>query len=265
MSPAPALRLTTIGTGTASPSPVRVNAGHLVQGGDVRLLMDCGSGVAHRMACLGLDWLLVTHIALTHFHLDHILDLPTLFYAWRFGALPPREAPVTVIGPPGTEGLLERFDVLIGGAPKLHELGFSVTALEIMPEDGAVDIGGGITLETHKVPHTAESVAYSISRAGRRIVYTGDTGPDDALSHWAAGSDVLLAECSLPESLAIPTHLTPERCGALAAIANPGQLVLTHFFPPVEEAPVNEIVARHFDGSCLMASDGWTIALEEKP
>ena len=256
------MRLTTVGTGTASPSPMRVNAGHLIEAGDVRLLLDCGSGVAHRMASLGLDWLGITHIGLTHFHLDHILDLPTLFYAWRFGILPPREEPVVVIGPPGTAALLDRFDDLIGGAPKLQTLGFSVTVHEIVDRT-PFDIGSGLSIETLKVPHTAESVAYSVSRGGRRIVYTGDTGPDEGLARWAAGSDILLAECSLPESLAIPTHLTPERCGALAAAAKPERLVLTHFFPPAEEAPVTEIVARQFDGSCVLASDGWSIELEE--
>ncbi len=258
------MRLTTIGTGTASPSARRVNAGHLIEAGDVRLLLDCGSGVAHRMASLGLDWLGVTHIALTHFHLDHILDLPTLFYAWRYGTLPPREQPITVIGPPGTAALLDRFDDLIGGAPKLQALGFPVTVREMAAEGVPLDIGSGISVDALKVPHTAESVAYSISRGSTRIVYTGDTGPDEELARWAAGCNVLLAECSLPELLAIPTHLTPERCGALAAAAKPEHLVLTHFFPPAEEAPVREIVSRQFDGRCVMAFDGWTIELEEK-
>ena len=87
------MRLTTIGTGTAAPSAARVNAGHLVEAGDVRLLLDCGSGVAHRMEGLGLDWRGITHVALTHFHADHTSDLATLFVAWRWGQLPPRSAP----------------------------------------------------------------------------------------------------------------------------------------------------------------------------
>jgi ribonuclease BN (tRNA processing enzyme) len=258
------MRLTTIGTGTASPSPARVNAGHLVEAGSVRLLMDCGSGVAHRMATLGLDWLGVTHIALTHFHLDHILDLPTLFYAWRYGTLPPRTAPITVLGPPGTLSLMERFESLIGDAPKLRTLGFSVEIVELTESAAPVDIGDGLALQIRRVPHTAESIAYSVTHAGRRLVYTGDTGPDAGLGAWAAGCDVLLAECSLPDSLAIPTHLTPERCGVLAAQAAPGCLVLTHFFPPAEEAPVKEIVARSFGGPVVLATDGWSTMVETR-
>ena len=102
------MRLTTIGTGTAAPSPTRVQAGHLVEAGDVRLLLDCGSGVVARMAELGLRWQDVTHVALTHFHADHITDLVNLVVAWRYGQLPPRSAPATLLGPPGTAALVER-------------------------------------------------------------------------------------------------------------------------------------------------------------
>jgi ribonuclease BN (tRNA processing enzyme) len=255
------MRLTTVGTGTAAPSARRVNAGHLLETGDVRLLLDCGSGVAHRMAGLGLDWLRVTHIALTHFHLDHILDLPTLFYAWRYGVLEPRRAPVTLIGPPGVAALLDRFDALIGAAPRLTTLGFEVHVLEMEPGGAALRLPGGAELSAVKVPHTGESVAYSVRQHGRRVVYTGDTGPDQALGEWAAGCDLLLAECSLPAALAVPAHLTPETCGALAAAAQPARLVLTHFFPPVEEVPVHEIVAAQYGGECILAHDGWSIEI----
>ena len=45
----------------------------------------------------------------------------------------------------------------------------------------------GVTLEAHKVPHTAESVAYSVERGDARLVYTGDTGFDTAVAEWARG------------------------------------------------------------------------------
>ncbi|MGI9077569.1 MAG: MBL fold metallo-hydrolase, partial [Gemmatimonadaceae bacterium] len=70
------MRLTTIGTGTVSPSPTRVCAGVLIEFGTVRLLLDCGPGITHRMATLGIDWMGITHIAVTHFHPDHIADIP---------------------------------------------------------------------------------------------------------------------------------------------------------------------------------------------
>jgi ribonuclease BN (tRNA processing enzyme) len=249
------VRLTTVGTGTAAPSPTRVSAGHLVEAGPVRLLLDCGSGVAHRMAALGLDWSGITHVALTHFHADHTSDLATLVVAWRHGQLPPRSEPLVVIGPPGTRALLERMAAALWAS--LLAPGYPVEVRELEP-GGRLELADGVALEAQKVPHTDESVAYSVEQGGRRLVYTGDTAPDAALGAWAAGCDVLLAECSLPAEMAVEGHLTPESVGDLAAAARPALLALTHLYPPAERVDVRALVAARFDGRVVIAHDGWS-------
>jgi ribonuclease BN (tRNA processing enzyme) len=248
------MRLTTLGTGTIALSPSRACAGYLVEAGEVRLLLDCGSGVARRLAELALPWPDVTHVALSHFHIDHHGDLPTLLFAWRYGILPARSAPLTVIGPPGTADLMARLAAAYGSW--VLDPGFPVTVTEIAP-GSPVALGPGASLESFKVPHTGESVAYSVTAGTRRLVYTGDTGFAPALAEWARGCDVLLCECSLPEAMAIPEHLTPEQCGALAESAGPGRLVLTHLYPPVEDVNLSAAVAARYSGPVTVARDGW--------
>lgn len=254
------MKLTTLGTGTAAPSAERVCSGHLIETPDVRLLLDCGSGVVFRMAQASIDWMAITHVALTHFHADHTTDLATLLFAWRYGAIPWRAAPIVILGPLGTIDLVARLDAAFGGA--FMTLGYEVRIEEVQ-EGTPIALSADVRLRSQKVPHTAESVAYSIETGGRRIVYTGDTGPDDALGVWATGCDVLLAECSLPQSMAMATHLTPEGCGALAAGAAPERLVLTHFYPPVELVDIRAIVAERYAGAVTLARDGWSIELED--
>jgi len=254
------MRLTTIGTGTISFTPQRVCAGHLVESGAVRLLLDCGSGVVHRMAERGLDWWNITHVALTHFHIDHHADLPSLLFAWRYARIPRREAPVEIIGPPGTAALLARLAEAHG--PWVTAPEFPVVVRELPPGE-ALGLGDGVALEARKVPHTEESVAYSIGRGSRRIVYTGDTGVDPTLGGWAAGCDVLLCECSLPDAMAIPSHLTPRQAGDLAAAAQPGLLVLTHLYPPLETVDVRAEVAERYAGRVAIATDGWATEIED--
>lgn len=248
------MRLTTIGTGTAAPHPSRVASAHLVDAGEVHLLLDCGSGAVHRMAELGIAWQDITHVAFTHFHADHISDWPLLIMGWKWGQLPPRSAPVTVYGPPGLGTLLERMATVYGEWVLVP--GFPLTVREIQPDE-VVRLPGNVTLEALPVPHTAESVAYCISEDTRRLVYTGDTGVSEALGDWARDCDVLLAECSLPDALAIATHLTPRQVGELAARARARQLVLTHFYAPVELVDIREQVGAAYAGPIVLATDGW--------
>jgi ribonuclease BN (tRNA processing enzyme) len=210
------------------------------------------------MASLALPWRDITHVALTHFHADHTTDLATLLFAWRYGQLPPRSTPATLIGPVGTGALLQR-----------HAQAFGPGLLEANPSLGVVEVesGGQVALDSEsrlqalKVPHTDESVAYSVEVNGRRIVVTGDTGFSPELGAWAAGADVLLCECSLPDSLALPTHLTPRECGALAARARPRLLALTHFYPPVEDVDPLAQIRESFDGPAVLCFDGWEHSL----
>jgi ribonuclease BN (tRNA processing enzyme) len=64
--------------------------------------------------------------------------------------------------------------------------------------------------------------------------------------------------------MAITTHLTPTQCGALGAAAEPGVLALTHFYPPVEAVDIRGEVATRFGGRVVLATDGWSLDLEER-
>jgi ribonuclease BN (tRNA processing enzyme) len=252
------MRLTTIGTGTTSPHPARVCSSQLVESGPVRLLLDCGFGAVHRMATLRIDWQTITHIALTHFHADHVGDLPLLVMAWRWGQLPPRAEPVTLYGPPGTGAFMEKMAAVYGGW--LLNPGFPFTVRELAVDE-VVRFSETLRLTMHPVPHTPESVAYCIDEGGRRIVYTGDTSFDEAIGEWAADCDLLLTECSLPDNMAVKEHLTPSQAGALAAAVKAKRLVLTHFYPPVENVDIEAEVLAHYAGPVLLATDGWSIEL----
>lgn len=253
------MRLTVLGTGTIAFSPSRSCAGYYVEAGDARLLMDCGPGTTRRLAELGVPWQELTHVALTHFHIDHHADLPALIFAMRYGMLPARSAPLEVIGPEGTKGLLERLSAAYG--EWLLAPGFPLNVTELAP-GSSFDLSG-TRLDCVKVPHTAESVAYSITEGARRLVYSGDTGFDPAFAEWAKGCDLLVLECSLPQTMAIVEHLTPEQCGELAKLAAPGLLVLTHLYPPVETVDIAAVVGARYAGAITVAQDGWRTEVKD--
>ncbi len=248
------MRLTVVGSGTVAPSAARTAAAYWVEAGAARVLLDCGAGTMHRLAQQGIPWAEATHVAITHFHLDHWGELPMFLYAGRYGTLPPRRAPLVLIGP---AGIRTRLLVLAGALGDwVTDPGYPLEVWEIVPGTPQ-ELVPGVMLEARRTPtHTAESLAYSLRADGARLVYTGDTGPDEALARWAAGCDLLLAECSLPDGKGISIHLTPSQAGALARSAGARRLVLTHFYPQIEGTDPAATARRVFPGDVTAATDG---------
>jgi ribonuclease BN (tRNA processing enzyme) len=247
------VELVTVGTGTVAPSAERTCACHWVAHGDLRLLFDCGAGALHRLARAGLPWERVTHVVLSHFHPDHYGELPMLVYALKYATVPPRREPLVVLGPPGVVRLIKA--LAEGFGPWLLDPGFPIAVLDVRHGE-PFPLGPDATLELCPVPHTPESAAIALTTPDGRLVYTGDTGPSPDLARWASGCDLLLAECSLPEAMALDTHLTPERAGELARDARAKQLVLTHFYPPVETSDPAALAASRYAGPVTVARDG---------
>lgn len=245
--------LTVLGSGTVAPTGQRTAAAHWLEAGTVRLLLDCGAGMLHRAAQFRIPWTETTHVAITHFHIDHWGELPFFLFALRWGTEPARTKPLTVLGPSGLRSRL----VLLGGAygDWVTVPEYLLEVVELQPGE-RYPLGSDVELEAWKTPHTRESLAYGIRSHGRRLVYTGDTGYCDDLAAWAEDCDLLLAECSLPDQKGIDLHLTPSRVAALARVARARRLVLTHFYPVFGTADPASEVAKGFEGDIVAAKDG---------
>jgi len=245
--------LVTVGTGTVVPHASRSSPAHWIEAGPARLLMDCGAGTIHALARCGLPWQTITHVAISHYHTDHIGELPALLFAMQYGTDTPRAAPLVILGPAGVRARLERLAAAFG--PWVTDPTWPLTIEEVRPGPEHA-LAGGVTLTAHRTPHTEESLAFAVAAAGARLVYTGDTGASGELADWARGCDLLLAECSLPEDRALAMHLTPRQAGALAARAEAKRLVLTHLYPSVEAVDIRAEVAAVYGGPVAIARDG---------
>ena len=247
------MRLVVLGSGTVAPSADRTSAAYWITAADTKLLLECGAGTMHRAAQFSVPWHQATHVALSHFHMDHWGELPAFIFALRWGIEPPRSEPMTLIGPPG---LTDRLRLLAGALGNwLLEPGFPLGIVEIVPGAG-IPLSGDVTLEAYRTLHTEHSLAFAVRDGEARLVYTGDTGPDEGLASWALGCDLLLAECSLPDDRAVDVHLTPKRAGQLALRARAGELVLTHFYPVFGGLDPAAVAGTVFGGPTTAARDG---------
>ena len=247
------MELVVIGSGTAAPTADRTAPAHWVASDDIRILFDCGAGTLHRATGLGIPWPEVTHVALTHFHMDHWGELPALLFALRWGIEPARSEPLEIIGPPSLSARLTALTHALGDW--VLDPGFPLTVTEITP-GSLLTLREGVTLEAFKTPHTEHSVAYAVRDKDAFLVYTGDTGPSTELAAWARGCDLMLAECSLPDDRVLDVHLTPSSAGELARTAGAQRLVLTHFYPVFGDSDPGVIAARAFGAPVDVAYDG---------
>lgn len=247
------MELVTLGTGTVAPSAERTAACHWVECRDLHVLLDCGAGSLHRLAKFALPWQRISHVVLSHFHPDHYGELPMLVYALKYTAVPARREPLVILGPPGVVRLVKA--LAEGFGSWLLDPGFPLAVLDVKHGE-PFPLGADVSLELCHVPHTPESAAISLVAPEGRLVYTGDTGPSAELEQWAADCDLLLAECSLPQSMAMDIHLTPEWAGEMAARARAKRLVLTHFYPPVETSDPAALASTRFRGPVTAARDG---------
>jgi ribonuclease BN (tRNA processing enzyme) len=128
---------------------------------------------------------------------------------------------------------------------------------------------GEYKITPYGVTHTVPSVGYLVENGkGRRLFYTGDTGPTNATWEKIGKRkiDCLIIDVSFPnsmEELAIRTgHLTPGLLRAeLAKMAlPPGRVLITHPKPRYRRTIEAEIRRMKFDGMRLLR-DGETVSV----
>jgi len=121
-------------------------------------------------------------------------------------------------------------------------------------EGETVELDDGTVVEPDQVVGPA--------RRGRRVVYTGDTGPTDSVVDAAAQADLLVHDATFAESevdRARETgHATAREAGEIAQQAGVRRLALTHVSPRYAgDASVLAAEAREaFDGDVVLARDG---------
>jgi ribonuclease BN (tRNA processing enzyme) len=270
-------------------------ANALVVGGVVYLI-DSGDGVLRQLEAARLRLGQVRAIFITHHHLDHTAGLmPLLGIRWMTNTT----TPLKVQGPPGMKAIAQGFQLamqpaLAAGTPgKIMDPLHNVEVQEIVPgapvyQDDHIKVTAAEN--THFRSAVADpakkpvSYAYRIETRSGVVVFTGDTGPSDAVTELARGADLLVSEVInpdatiavvrrsspnvAPQALAnIRAHLTddhiaPEDIGRMATKAGVRRVVLTHLAPGLDSETPAEAdalyaagVRKFFSGPVDVASD----------
>jgi ribonuclease BN (tRNA processing enzyme) len=292
-SSCPALRWTTLGTaGGPVPTEDRAEPSNLLDAGGQAILVDTGDGTANQLAVIGRDVGEVRSIFLSHLHWDHVGGLGAVIGLRWMNTYP---GTLTIHGPPGTRQLV---DGIIASLRPSQRVGFGTGARVADPADSVrvVELSGGDTLtlgdlairtltNSHFDGDLASigtvALSYRFALGGRSITYTGDTGPSDAVTELAQGTDMLVSEvialdpliaeivrrrpdmtaetrANMRQHLATH-HVDAAEVGRMAARANARHLVMTHFAIPGplrrNEAYLRDGARQHYSGPIDLARD----------
>jgi ribonuclease BN (tRNA processing enzyme) len=295
-----ATKLVTLGTRSGPlPTVGRAQSSNVLIVNGALYVIDTGEGVTRRLTRAGIKIGDIGNIFITHDHDDHTSGLaPLMSVEYELN----RNQPVNIYGPPGTKALVD-------GA-----LQYLRVNSEIRISDGTRDIpiakifsghdagvgtiykDANVTVKAVENTHfhfpkgspgfgKYKSYAYRFETPDRSIVFTGDTGPSDAVAELAKGADMLVSEVSYmstDEAKAqrvrngvwdkmtreeqegflrhmTQEHLTPAEVGKLAAKAAVKTVILTHIAnsgdPKDEYRRYGDEVKKYFSGSVLIAKD----------
>ena len=211
---------------------------------DQDILIDAGTGVGDLSLA---ELTLIDHIFVTHSHLDHVNSVA--FFLDSVGALRPKPVTVYATGPT-IETLKKHFfnwDICpdFTQIPTPDQPWLRYQEVEV----GKVIVLGGRKITVLPAVHTVPAVGYQLDSGKGSLVFTGDTGPNDAL--WTVVNRIenlkfLIIETSFSDKdrqlAELSKHLCPSTLAEeLAKLERPADIYITHLKPSEIELTMQEI------------------------
>ena len=247
------MRITVLGKSPAWQDADGACSGYLVQGGGRTVLLDCGPGVFAKLRTR-VPYEQVDAVVISHLHADHVMDLVPFASGIRYrpweGA-PPRPK---LYAPPGAPEAFAR--LCEGGSMSADHIEL---AFDLQLYDPAAPLAiGGLDVRFQPVPHYIPANAVEFAEAGARFTFGADCGPSEALTRFAADTDLMMVEATLlePEPPEDRGHLTPFEAGEHAERARAKRLVLTHFAAEAGADWVCSEASRAYGGPVTAADEG---------
>lgn len=277
----PAMQLIVLGSGGPRATGRGETSYIVLIAGVPRILVDGGSGAFVEVGKLNLDLDKLDVILLTHLHIDHSADLPSIFNARALSA----DNAITyhVFGPDagGEFPSTTRFLHLIfdRGGIYQYQRGFGVEEtidakdLPIGLNTSEAEIFSDSDLHIREIAtHHGDcpAVAYRVEFKNRSITFAGDMDASALpnLEKLATDTDLLVVHAAIldpPDTpkILLTLHTPPKQLGEAAKAANAKYVLLSHIPPVVEDHQSEVLHSIHatYAGPVEFAHDGQEIGI----
>lgn len=207
-------RVTLTGTGVPHAVPGRAGAGVLVQFKDVALQFDAGRATVLRLIEAGISPTNLTAVFITHYHSDHVVDLPDVVLTRWVQQHVKNVGPLPIVVPEGSAArfvsrMMEPFDDDLHvrqehtGAEDLK-----INAIPFRPQSVPTEVwrsdDGAVWVEAVAVHHepVEGAVAYRITTPDGSVVISGDTRVCSEVFELAKDADLLVHESCRTQAMA---------------------------------------------------------------
>ena len=243
------MKVTMLGTGAALPDPDRGQSAILISTDSGKhYLFDCGEGATRQMVRANVNPADVGLVFLTHLHHDHIADFPYfVISSWMLN----RKGSPILLGPKGSKHFCDhlfetgafRADFMARSAYPLRKENIEAVRPDVREiEPGVVYQDADIKIIAQHVDHlphdVCECFGVRVEADGKVVAFSGDTKPCPAMVSLAKDADLLIHECTFPESFIAHraktgvgtfAHTSPLGLGLIARESNAKSVVATHF------------------------------------
>ncbi len=242
------MKLHILGSGTCIPYERRGSSGYALRLSKSTILLDCGNGTTWKLGRVGINYLELDHIFLSHLHPDHSSDLIPFLFATKYATPHKRVKPLNVWGGNGFKSFFSSLNKAYSNWLMPDRLNIEeIKEGEMSFED--------FKIIARKTLHIDSSLAYRIESKGRSLVYSGDTDYSESLVELSKNADCLLIECSMPDRLKVKGHLIPAEVSRIVNESRARKVIISHLYPISDELDVISSIRKRVEVEVVLAED----------
>ena len=255
------MKLTVLGGSAAGENTGAGCSGYLVQHDVTSIVLDLGPGTLLELR-KHVNYRELTAVVISHYHLDHVLDLGALCFLLRYNPVAvDRRIPLWI--PPDTRERFSAWTQVFATGDEVDFLGQVFDVREYDPQ-GALELGG-LTVTFAPTVHWVPCWAMRVTAGtGRDIGYTADTGHEADLGCLLSGVALLVSEATdyaAPTDSTFRGHLSAAEAGELALESGASVLMITHLWEENDNDRSARDAGSAFGKPVLVAQPGLSVTV----